>query len=301
MKRLPVLSVLFLLTACRSLAAPLPPPSTGNAASKVGAVTHVPYRLADTKHLLVRAKLNGKGPYNFIMDTGAPALFVSAEIADKIGVKPSADGWGTFDRLEIEGGAVLEKIKGRIESPAQLKGMNAMGLAGVRIDGVFGFNLLANFRIEVDLTQPKMTWTRQQGLVLIPMSAKERATAKAVPTEGMAQMENLTKMAGSLFAQKTPPAPVPRGFFGIALTLGNAEAVQVAAVLAGSPAAQAGVKIGDRITALAVSDEAGTDLQGTADLLKRAAMVTAGTTVHFTIQRGGATLTLAVVAGQGGL
>ena len=298
MKRLLHLALLLLVTSCRSLAAP---PPAGNAATKPGSVTHVPYRLADTKHLLVRAKLNGKGPYNFIMDTGAPALFVSAEIADKIGVKPAADGWGTFDRLEVEGGAVLEKIKGRIESPAQLKGMNAMGLAGVHIDGVFGFNLLANFRIEIDLTQPKMTWTRQRGLILVPMSAKEVATAKAVPTEGIAQMESLTKMAGALFAQKTPLEPVPRGFFGIEFAAGKADVVQVAAVLAGSPAAQAGVKIGDRITALAVGDEPVADLQGTADLLKRTATAAAGTTVHFAVQRDGKAITLAVVAGQGGL
>lgn len=298
MKRLPVLTLLLLLAACRSLA--VPPSSPDNAASRPDGVYHVPYRLADTKHLLVRAKLNGKGPYNFIVDTGAPALFVSAEIADKIGVKPAADGWGVFDRLEVEGGATLEKIKARIESPAQLKGMNAMGLAGVRIDGVFGFNLLANFRMEIDLTQPKMIWTRQKGIDLVPLSAKEVASAKAVPTAGIAQMENLTKMASALFAQKTPLAPVPRGFFGLELAADRADAV-VAAVLAGSPAAQGGVKIGDRITALAIGTEPAADIHSAADLVRQAATVAAGTTVRLTLQRDGNKLTLPVVAGRGGL
>ncbi len=40
----------------------------------------VPYRLTVPKHILVRAKINGKGPYNFILDTGAPALFVSTKV-----------------------------------------------------------------------------------------------------------------------------------------------------------------------------------------------------------------------------
>ena len=261
----------------------------------------MPYRLADTKHLLVRAKLNGKGPYNFIVDTGAPALFVSAEIADKIGVKPRADGWGTFDRLEIEGGAVLEKIKARIDSPAQLKGMNAMGLAGVRIDGVFGFNLLANYRIEIDLTQPKMTWTRQHGLVFVPMDAKEIAAGKAIPTEGIDQMEKLTKMASALFAQKTPLAPVPRGFFGIEFAADRVGSPQVAAVLFGSPAAQAGVKVGDKITSLSVGADPTADVESAADLLKRAALTAAGTTVRLTVQRDGKKITLPVVTGRGGL
>ena len=297
MKRLPALTLLLLLTARPGLAAP---PSADRAAAKPESVYHVPYRLADTKHLLVRAKLNGKGPYNFILDTGAPALFVSSEVADKIGVKPAADGWGTFDRLEIEGGATLEKIKARIDSPAQLKGMNAMGLAGVRIDGVFGFNLLANFRIEIDLTQPKMTWTRQHGLKLVPMDAHEIAAGKAVPTEGITQMENLTKMASTLFAQKTPPPPVPRGFFGIELAA-KADIAQVAAVLVGSPAAQAGVKTGDRITALAFGSDPAADVQGAADLLKRTAMVTAGTTIRLTVQRDGKKIVLPVIAGLRGL
>jgi hypothetical protein len=266
-----------------------------------GSVYHVPYRLADTKHLLVRAKLNGKGPYNFIVDTGAPALFVSAEIADKIGVKPAPDGWGVFDRLEVEGGAILEKIAARIESPAQLKGMNAMGLAGVRIDGVFGFNLLTNFRIEIDLTQPKMTWTRQKGPELIALTSKEVATAKAVPTEGVAQMENLTKMASALFAQKAPLAPVPRGFFGLEFAQDKADAAVVAAVLADSPAAQAGLKVGDRIVALSSGAEPAADIHSAADLLKQAATIAAGTPVRFTVQRSGKKLTLPVVAGRGGL
>ena len=32
----------------------------------------VPYRLTAVKHIVVRAKINGKGPFNFILDTGRP-------------------------------------------------------------------------------------------------------------------------------------------------------------------------------------------------------------------------------------
>src|ERR1700746_3399314 len=72
----------------------------------------VPYRLTETKHVLVRAKINGKGPYNFILDTGAPALFVSTAVCRKAGIEADKDGWGTFDRFEIEGGVPVDKIKG---------------------------------------------------------------------------------------------------------------------------------------------------------------------------------------------
>src|SRR5579875_4015145 len=77
----------------------------------------VPYRLTKVKHILVRAKINGKGPYNFLVDTGAPALFVAVPVARKLGIKPDNKDWGILDRFEIEGGVDLNKIKGRIETP----------------------------------------------------------------------------------------------------------------------------------------------------------------------------------------
>ena len=82
----------------------------------------IPYRLTVPKHILVRAKINGKGPFNFILDTGAPALFVSTKVCAKLGVKPDAKGWGSFDRFEIEGGLVVPKAKGRIEDPLSAGG-----------------------------------------------------------------------------------------------------------------------------------------------------------------------------------
>src|SRR5688572_9045407 len=73
----------------------------------------IPYRLTDTKHVLVRAKINGQGPFNFILDTGAPALFVATSVAKKVGVAADADGWGNFAGFELEGGLVIDKIQGQ--------------------------------------------------------------------------------------------------------------------------------------------------------------------------------------------
>ena len=95
------------------------------------AETEVPYRLTDTKHVLVRVKLNGQGPFNFILDTGAPAVFIPNKIAKKIGLKFDDKGWGEFDKFAIEGGLVVEKARTRVEDLFQLEGMNGMGMAGV--------------------------------------------------------------------------------------------------------------------------------------------------------------------------
>src|SRR5437762_771209 len=79
---------------------------------KKEAVTYeVPYRLTDTKHVMVRVKLNGKGPFNFIIDTGAPALIMTEAVAKKVGGE-TKDGWTTFDKLDIEGGVSIPKQRG---------------------------------------------------------------------------------------------------------------------------------------------------------------------------------------------
>ena len=65
-----------------------------------------------------------------------------------------------MDRLDFEGGARLTDVKARVEDPFQLVGMNALGLPGASIDGILGFTILARFRLEIDPTRDRMTWTR---------------------------------------------------------------------------------------------------------------------------------------------
>src|SRR5438094_5995721 len=109
----------ILAVALVSLTAPLGADETKAAAART---YQVPYRLTATNHVMVRVKINGSGPYHFILDTGAPALFVSTAVCRKLGVEPDQKGWGLFERFAIEGGVVLNKIQGRVEDPFQLEG-----------------------------------------------------------------------------------------------------------------------------------------------------------------------------------
>src|ERR1700680_1135129 len=94
---------------------------------KENRAVNVPYRLIDTHHVMVRIKINGKGPFNFIVDTGCPVLIVSSEVGKKIGLEADAKGWTVLDKLELEGGLAQEKVKCRVETPFQIEGMNSMG------------------------------------------------------------------------------------------------------------------------------------------------------------------------------
>ena len=229
---------------CSLLVLLVVPPVWADDVKKTAARTfHVPYKLTSTNHVLIRVKINGKGPYNFILDTGAPALFVGTKVADKVGVKPDRDGWGKFKRIELEGGVVLENFKGRVENPFQLEGMNGLGLAGVELHGMIGYNLLARYRIELDFTRDKMTWTE---LNFDPPPPKGLDGAKGGLPE-LNAMGSALKMFGGLLGKRAKPEVVARGFLGIGLEEKDG-AVFVKAVLAGSPAAAAGLKAGDRVS-----------------------------------------------------
>src|SRR5947208_2988059 len=96
----------------------------------------VPYRLTDTKHVMVRVKINGKGPFNLIMDTGAPAVFITKPVAKKAGAEPDEKHWANFDSFELEGGLKVDKARGRVEEIFQVEGMNGLGVAGVELHGM---------------------------------------------------------------------------------------------------------------------------------------------------------------------
>jgi serine protease DegQ len=253
----------------------------------VAAAIQVPFSLTETKHVVVRAKINGKGPYNFIVDTGAPALFVSTPVCKKLNIEPDKDGWGTFDKFEVEGGVVLEKAKGKVADPFQLEGMNRMGLAGMQLHGVIGYTVLARFRIELDFTRDKMAWTPLKFDPGLPEGLEGKAPG------GVEAMAGMAKVMSMLMGKRAEREIKPRGFLGVELASKDS-AVTIAAVLKDSPAAEAGLQTGDRITQFQ-----GQDVKNEADLLHRAGAVAVGDSVRLTVIRGSDSHQITVKAGKG--
>jgi Aspartyl protease/PDZ domain len=216
---------------------------------EVGKSYQVPYRVTNTNHFLVRVRINGKGPFNFLVDTGAPAFYIATETARKIGLKPAADDfWTAVDRLDFEGGARLTGLKARVEDPFQLVGMNALGLPGASIDGILGFTVLARFRFELDPTRDRMTWTRLDYEPVEP-PVPRRVAGERAPAEVQAMnlLGPLAKFLAIATGGKQPEDQLhPRGFLGLELAEADG-LVRVADVLADSPAARAGVRPGDRL------------------------------------------------------
>ena len=265
----------------------------------------MPYRLTDTNHFLVRVRINGKGPFNFLVDSGAPALFIATETAKKIGLKPDrAEFWTPVDRLDFEGGARLDGVKARVDDPFQLVGMNALGLPGASIDGILGFTILARFRLEIDLTKDRMIWTRLDYEPRDPPVPKHKPGEDASAPLGIQAMNALGSLAkGLAFVMGKQPEEErhPRGFLGLEWSEqveSGRKQVKVQGVLKDSPAAHGGLQPGDRI--LRINDRAIEGLKGARAAL---AEVRPGDAVPLVVRRGsgadGRELRLTLTAGEG--
>ena len=248
----------------------------------------VPYRLTETKHVMVRVKINGKGPFNLICDTGAPAVFITKAVAKKAGVEIGEKGWANFGKFELEGGVMVEKARGRVEDLFQLDGMNSMGLAGVELHGVIGYNVLAKYRITYDFTSDKLAFEPLPDFdppPLVPIGGKGGAG-------GLDALGPLMKMMASFLGIKPNYATVPRGFIGIEFD--DADGIVVKKVLAGSPADKAGFKPGDKIETIknATIDDA-------KDLHRALVKAGVGTKLKVAVKRGDKSEELTLELGKG--
>jgi membrane-associated protease RseP (regulator of RpoE activity) len=277
----------FLVLAAGALAWADEPATKKDEPKKAHAAVAVPYRLTDTHHVMVRAKINGKGPFNFIVDTGCPVLIVSAPVGKKLGLSADAKGWTVLDKLELEGGLSQEKIKCRVETPFQIEGMNSMGLPGVELHGLLGYTVISKYKMEFDFKNDQMRWSPLEFDPPPPAPLGGKAPA------GLEAMGGIMKLLSFLSGIKPPPPPVQRGFFGFELAEKDG-AVTVDRVLAKSPAATAGLMTGDRIEMVE-----GDEISNAADILGRAAKLTPGQTLALTVMRGNDKLTLKITAGSG--
>src|SRR5436190_23014725 len=106
--------------------------------------------------ILLPVEVNGEGPFEFILDTGAGTSLLSAELAKKLEVKilgskegKSAGGavsvsLGKVNSLAVAGLKVEDVDVGVVD-------LSQIGKAvGANIDGDLGYNFLKNFRITID-------------------------------------------------------------------------------------------------------------------------------------------------------
>jgi len=128
--------------------------------------TEIPIRLANPAKplILVDVHANGRGPFQFAIDTGTSTTAITYELAKELGVATLPAGLGTT------GGTAVDFHAGSLPS-FQLGGARIDNMAvvvagffemlsaavGVKLDGIVGYNFLRNYKVVIDYPGQSLT------------------------------------------------------------------------------------------------------------------------------------------------
>jgi PDZ domain/Aspartyl protease len=244
----------------------------------------VPFEMLKTGHITVMVKVNGKGPYKLIFDTGAPLTLVNNKVAKEAGLlegvkKPLFAPFGSMGEAKIEmlevGDQKADNVSAMVMDHPTVEAISKAFLkeAGP-IDGIVGFPFFARFKMTLDYKEKTLTF--------MPNGYKPPDVIKA--------------MTAALTSELTNPETVkilsPAGQWGFLPVKDDKDddaGVTVKEVFPGGAAAAAGLKAGDRLLTI---DGRWTD--SIPDLYRAAEYVKPGATAPVTVQRDGKELTLKV-------
>jgi hypothetical protein len=241
----------------------------------------VPFEMLRTNHMVVRAEINGKGPFHLIFDLGAPITLLGNRAAEKAGVigaeAPrsllfSLRGEAQIDRLQV-GDLTAREVPVIVLDHPVLKALGEV--LGRPLDGIIGYTFFARYRTTIDYQARTMTFE--------PVDFRVRNLFRDLPP----------RLAGPKVARQVVLAP--GGLWGLRVGAAadgqgqEALGVPIVDVLADSPAAAAGLRPGDILTTLD-----GRWTTSVADTYAAAAAVTPDRDVRVVVLRDGHELTLTV-------
>ena len=119
---------------------------------------------AETSLVLVPVYLNGSGPYQFLLDTGATHTVVASRVAKKLKVSD-----GRMERLITAGGAIPVSIGwfkelriGQVRIPKpQVAVADLALLASFNVDGILGGDYLRSFSVVIDYLKHRIRFDTQ--------------------------------------------------------------------------------------------------------------------------------------------
>jgi aspartyl protease/PDZ domain-containing protein len=232
----------------------------------------VPFELLKTKHMVIKVKVNGKGPYPVIFDTGAPVMLLNNKVAKESGLitqamKPSLfNPFGSVGQMKIKSLEVGD-LKAADVSTVVMDHPTVELISKFLgpVEGIVGFPFFARYKMTIDYQAKQLTF--------VPNGYDPPDALQSLMASVTAIVENKPKtkvLAAS-------------GQWGLVLDPGNADeaGVTVREVRPGSAAEHAGLKSGDRLLTL---DGRWTDT--VADAYLAAGFVKAGVAAKVRVQRG---------------
>jgi hypothetical protein len=248
---------------------------------KTDAPKIVSFELLKSKHMAVQVKVNGKGPYRLIFDTGAPMMLVNNKIAKEAGIitkdtkRPPLALFGTMGQFTIKQFEMGE-LKAENVATVVMDHPTVAMMAELfgPIDGIVGFPFFARYRMTVDYQACEMSF--------VPNGYKPTNILDAL----MATMMSASRDRGA------PRVLVPAGQWGFSADKGTQDeepGVDVKEVFSGGAADRGGLKAGDRVLTI---DGRWTD--SVVDLYEAATHVKPGRSVPVKVKRGGKEVILTI-------
>jgi predicted aspartyl protease len=140
-----------LLTAALFACCAVPP------AARAASSTCVPAQLASAAYplVLVKARVNGQGPFTFFVDTGATVSIVSASVARKLHLAPlpaAVQGIGAGGRFSTRASVASISIGGVTQDRVLVATFDLSQINGAvgAMDGGLGYNFLKAYRVTID-------------------------------------------------------------------------------------------------------------------------------------------------------
>jgi hypothetical protein len=244
-----------------------------------GPVT-VPFDLLKTQHMVVNIKVNGKGPYRVIFDTGAPVMLLNTKVAKESGLvdkttKPSMfNPFGSMGQMKIKSLEIGELKAADVATVVM--DHPTVELISKRlgpVEGIVGFPFFARYKMTIDYQTKQLTF----------------APSGYDPPDAIQALMARVMAIGSAKGHTRVVAPAAQ--WGLVLE-GRKEGpagVVVKEVRPGSSAEQAGIRAGDLILTL---DGRWTDT--VADAFLAASYVKPQAQANITVQRGADKLDLVV-------
>jgi len=154
-----------------------PPPDFTISGNKVA--TAVPFELLNN-HIYLQVKLNGKGPFRLLCDTGG-ANIVTPELAKQLGLKSEGalQGRGVGEKSEDVGLVKMQSVQvGDATLSNQVFAVFPMAIfsavEGVQVNGLVGYEVFKRFTAKVDYEHSVITFTT-------PSAFKYSGDGTAVP------------------------------------------------------------------------------------------------------------------------
>jgi hypothetical protein len=136
-----------------------------------GQGTRVRFELAGGRQPLIvlPVSIGGRGPYTFVLDTGAGPTLVSDELADALALRrgEEEDGRGAAGKMTLVKSELPSLTVGdeTIENlPVSITDLSFIGRAiGAQVDGDLGHSFLRHFALTLDYAANSLTLARPAG------------------------------------------------------------------------------------------------------------------------------------------